>query len=65
MTFSSWDTFNRILDDPKKHGFPKRDIRARGGSIWMDYLHPTSRIHDFIARDISMFLNSQPAYEGK
>jgi hypothetical protein len=62
MMFSSWDSFNRILDDPVAHGFVEADVGIALGGIWADHVHPTSRVHDFVARDISEFLQSQPSY---
>jgi hypothetical protein len=62
FTFSSWDLFTRILDDPVTHGFPKGDVQKFGGSIWVDHVHPSSKIHDFIAKGFSDFLNSCPAF---
>ena len=61
MVFSSWDTFNRILDDPVAHGFQVTDTSKALGGIWVDHIHPSSRVHDFVAHDISEFLQSQPA----
>jgi hypothetical protein len=62
MLFSSWDTFTRVLDDPVTHGFQKSDARKAEGAIWVDSIHPTSKMHGFIARDLAQFLNTQPAY---
>jgi hypothetical protein len=62
MIFSSWDTFTRVLDDPVAHSCRKSDARKAGGAIWVDRLHPTSKMHGFIARDLAQFLNTQPAY---
>ncbi|KAJ7198856.1 hypothetical protein GGX14DRAFT_373753 [Mycena pura] len=61
MIYSSWDTFTALLDDPVAHGFLPRDVRKAGAAIWLDFLHPTSRVHDFIARDVSTFLSTCPA----
>jgi len=55
MIFSSWDTFSRILDDPASYGF---DASEKFGGIWVDQLHPTTKVHDILAREISEFLNS-------
>ncbi|KAJ7694813.1 hypothetical protein B0H17DRAFT_931326 [Mycena rosella] len=63
MIYSSWDTFNALLDDPVAHGFPAEDVRKPGASIWYDFLHPTSKVHDFVARDMAAFLSAQPAFE--
>ncbi|KAJ6629304.1 hypothetical protein B0H10DRAFT_2160475 [Mycena sp. CBHHK59/15] len=63
MIFSSWDTFTTVLDDPIAHGFPAADVLKPARSIWVDHLHPTSKMHDFIARDIAGFLCAQPAFK--
>jgi len=62
LLFSTWETFTRILDDPVAHGFPKGDARRWGGSVWVDHLHPSSKVHDFIAKDVAIFLNKWPAF---
>ena len=62
MVYSSWDTFTRVLDDPTSHGFSNKDTSKAGGAIWVDRLHPTSRMHDIVAHDLAQFLNAQPAY---
>jgi len=64
MIYSSWDTFNSLLDDPAAHGFPVEDVRKANASIWVDHLHPTSRVHDLVARDMSAFLKAQAAFDG-
>lgn len=56
LVFSSFDLFNRLLDDPEKFGFKAEDRRRAGGGIWMDHLHPTSRVHDLIAKEIGELL---------
>jgi phospholipase/lecithinase/hemolysin len=60
MLFSAWDTFSRILSDPARYGFNPADTYAQGGSIWFDFMHPTSRVHSILAREISQFLASRP-----
>jgi hypothetical protein len=62
MVYSSHDTFNRVLDDPQSHGFAPHDIDKKGGAIWCDDLHPSSAMHDIIAKDISRFLEDLPAF---
>ncbi|KAJ7916146.1 hypothetical protein B0H13DRAFT_1609715 [Mycena leptocephala] len=63
MIYSSWDTFNALLDDTTAHGFPAEDVRKANASIWVDKFHPTSRVHDFIARDMFAFLSAQAAFD--
>ena len=62
MIYSSYDTFTRVLDDPLSHGFALGDVEKEEGGIWYDHLHPTSAMHDIIARDIAHFLGDQPAF---
>ncbi|KAJ7717971.1 hypothetical protein B0H16DRAFT_1610024 [Mycena metata] len=63
MIFSAFDTFDAIFNDPASHGFPVGDVSKAGGSIWADHLHPTSRVHDFVARDVAAFLSGQAAFQ--
>ncbi|KAF7303687.1 Lipase-GDSL domain-containing protein [Mycena indigotica] len=56
LLFSAWDTFNALLDDPVGHGFCKGDESKAYSSVWTDMLHPTSRVHDFVALDVVEFL---------
>ncbi|KAH9006896.1 hypothetical protein EDB86DRAFT_2793663 [Lactarius hatsudake] len=60
MLFSAWDTFSRILSDPARYGFNPADRYTQGGSIWFDYMHPTSRVHSILAGEIAQFLASLP-----
>lgn len=62
LIFSAWDTFTRILDDTEAYGFSSTDLSRSGGVIWMDDLHPTSRIHGYIAQDMLAFLHGLPAF---
>ena len=55
---SSWVTFTRVLDDPTAFGFEEGDQSKRGGSIWLDHSHPTSKMHDEIAKDVLSLLRS-------
>ncbi|KAJ7872968.1 hypothetical protein B0H13DRAFT_1633694 [Mycena leptocephala] len=56
LTFSAFDTFTRILDNPKQYNIPKKDINRAGGAVWRDHLHPTSKIHEIFAQDLVVFL---------
>ena len=59
LLFSSHATFSRILDDPVGHGFHEANAAHKAGKgIWMDHLHPTSKMHGFIAKDMAEFLES-------
>lgn len=60
MVFSSYRTFYGILTEPEMHGFNKGDVRMCAGDIWVDHIHPTSKVHSIIARDIASFLDAQP-----
>lgn len=57
IIYSSYATFTRVLDDPVKFGFGKDDQKKRDGTIWVDHLHPTSKMHREIAQDVSTLLS--------
>lgn len=64
LYFSSHKTFSRILDEPWQHGFTAHDAEKEAGKgIWADRLHPTSKMHDFVAKDLTSFLASVVAKE--
>ncbi|KAJ7021811.1 hypothetical protein C8F04DRAFT_1273220 [Mycena alexandri] len=50
LIYSSYDTFSAILDDPVAYGFAPQDAVTAGGPMWVDHLHPTSKVHGFIGR---------------
>ncbi|KAF8077883.1 hypothetical protein FPV67DRAFT_1463311 [Lyophyllum atratum] len=58
MLFAASATFNRFLDTPGDYGFRDLDCRKAGGRIWFDRLHPTSAVHDCVAKDLAKFLQS-------
>lgn len=58
LLFSSYESMSAILDDPVAYGFPEADVKKmNGSSIWVDHMHPTSHVHDLLARDLSRFLS--------
>ncbi|THH10692.1 hypothetical protein EW145_g1141 [Phellinidium pouzarii] len=61
LMYSSWEIFNKVNRDPEAFGFSEEDIKKRGGAIWHDHLHPTSKMHAVIADDLDAFLKK---YEG-
>lgn len=60
LMYSSWDIFDKVNNEPTRFGFSNRDLRKRGGAIWMDHLHPTSRMHKVVATDLEAFLKGFP-----
>ena len=62
LLFSSWATFSRVMDNPNAYGFTKKDTVSAASQMWVDYLHPTSKMHDIVARDVAEFLTSVPAH---
>lgn len=59
LLYSSHTTFSHVLDDPVVHGFHEVDAaRKQGKGIWVDHLHPTSKMHEIVAEDIVAFLAS-------
>jgi len=63
LLFSSHATFTRVLDDPVRHNFSATEVRRKKGEIWMDRLHPTSKMHSFVAKDLAEFLGTIHKYE--
>ena len=63
MVFSSYKTFSNILEKPVEHGFEPDDVRKYAGGIWVDHIHPTSKVHWVVARDIAEFLDEQSPNE--
>ena len=65
FVYSSFDLFSKLLDDPSQYGFNTSDVRKKGGEIWRDHIHPTTRVHEEIARDLVRFLRELSAtYNG-
>lgn len=64
LLFSSWDTFTRVLDNPTQFGFAESDPDTECGGIWVDHMHPTSDMHEIIARDLASFIASVPTTKG-
>jgi lysophospholipase L1-like esterase len=62
LLFSAYQTFDMFLDDPETNGFPADDTNRMGGAIWVDHLHPTSKVHDIVARDLADFLTEISAF---
>lgn len=61
--FSSFDLFSTILHDPITYGFEAADVKRRGGSVWVDHIHPTSKVHGYIAEAVAKFLTDIPTLE--
>jgi len=58
LLFSSFEAFDTILNKPEAHGFDPGDLKRSGGSIWMDNIHPTSKVHDHLAHYLTAFLET-------
>jgi len=54
--FSTWDSFNRALDNPAAHGLDPLEVRKAFGKVWVDQLHPGTALHRVLARDMTRFL---------
>jgi len=63
LMYSSYNIFTRVNEEPEKFGFPPGDVKRKGGSMWMDHLHPTSKMHKVIADDLEGFLKAFAAYK--
>lgn len=63
LLFSSWATFSRVMDNPKAYEFTQKDTVSAASRMWVDHLHPTTKMHDIVARDVAEFLTSVPAHQ--
>ncbi|TDL15142.1 hypothetical protein BD410DRAFT_733077 [Rickenella mellea] len=61
MIFSSWNVFSSVFDNPETYGFLPTDASRKGGKMWVDNFHPTSKMHGIIAEEMVSFLNNVPA----
>lgn len=50
-----------MLQDPLAYEFEPEDIQKGAGDIWMDHLHPTSKTHAIIGREVGEFLQTHSA----
>ena len=57
LIYSAWGTFTRVLNEPASYGFNPGDEKKQGGSIWVDHIHPSSKMHEEIAKDMVSFLS--------
>lgn len=60
LMYSSWDVFDKVYQDPVKFGFRARDLKMARGGIWADFIHPTSKMHAVLAKDMEEFLDQFP-----
>jgi len=58
LLFSSYEAFDTLLDNAEQNGLKAQDRKRHGGNIWIDHIHPTSKVHDNIARRVAAFLDS-------
>ncbi|OSD04929.1 carbohydrate esterase family 16 protein [Trametes coccinea BRFM310] len=56
--WSAFDFFTRLLTDPRAYGFREEDTQKAEGAIFVDGLHPTSRVHLLMAQEILQLLSS-------
>ncbi|EAU88508.1 hypothetical protein CC1G_04214 [Coprinopsis cinerea okayama7 len=63
LVYSLYEMFSVVLDDLDTYGFPPSHKHISNGTVWLDHIHPTSKIHDLIAHFLCDFLNEVPKYE--
>lgn len=54
--WSSYDVFNRIMDNPAEFGFKADQVSKPFSEVWVDHLHPRGAVHKVIAKEISEYL---------
>lgn len=55
--FSLHACLSDILDDPEEYDFSEEAVDEEGGEIWADELHPTTTVHEIIAKQLFVDLN--------
>lgn len=58
LLYSSHATFTKILANPEKYDFRSADARRAASSVWVDQLHPTSKVHRIVAQEVAEFLGT-------
>jgi phospholipase/lecithinase/hemolysin len=60
VIFDVASVFTEVLDNPTKFGF--KDARDHGEEdcVWADVLHPTSKMHQIIAKEFVKVLEGNP-----
>ncbi|TFK29984.1 hypothetical protein FA15DRAFT_699550 [Coprinopsis marcescibilis] len=57
LLFSMHHVFTVILEDAQTYGFPPGHESRRGGTFWVDHVHPSSKVHDLLAHFLTDFLS--------
>lgn len=52
VVWSSWELFMQLLTEPQTFGFEEADVGQEAGAIFADGLHPTTAVHEIIAREL-------------
>ena len=52
--------FSVVLDGPTKYGFKDATDHGQEDTIWSDMLHPTSKMHQIIAKEFVNVLENSP-----
>ncbi|KAF8601026.1 hypothetical protein BDV93DRAFT_525070 [Ceratobasidium sp. AG-I] len=55
--YDSWTLYTKLLDNPATYGFT--DVDMIGGSFWVDTIHPTTKVQQYMAQDLAAFLQRQ------
>jgi phospholipase/lecithinase/hemolysin len=58
LFFSSFEAFDVFLNNPEQHEIETEDLRRSGGKVWVDHIHPTTKVHDYIANQVATFLGT-------
>ena len=64
LLFDAHAAFAKFFADPTKYGLPIDAGRAFDQAAYVDHIHPTTRVHDLLAKEVAMFLLGREV-EGK
>ena len=60
VVFDVASVFAEVLDDPTKFGFKDARDHGKEDCVWNDVLHPTSKMHQIIAKEFVKVLERNP-----
>lgn len=59
LLFDAYSLFSRMLADPVAYGFPAGSGHMYDQEMYVDNIHPTSRVHQIVAKEVASFLTGE------
>ncbi|KAG8969441.1 hypothetical protein FRC05_001076 [Tulasnella sp. 425] len=65
FVFDTWELFERLLTNPSEFGFSSNAGRGFDQEMYWDNIHPTSAVHQILAKAVADFLAGEDVGEDK